>query len=99
MAERAQQQEATELGLRVDEASLAQAEQSIAAQNQLSVEEFRQRVAAEGMDINRLRNELRGQLLLQRVREREVELRVKVSESDIDAFIREQGANNPDAWS
>ncbi|MFW5330423.1 peptidylprolyl isomerase [Hydrogenophaga sp. ZJX-1] len=97
VAERAQQQEATELGLRVDEASLAQAEQSIAAQNQLSVEEFRQRVAAEGMDINRLRNELRGQLLLQRVREREVELRVKVSESDIDAFIREQGANNPDA--
>ena len=97
VAERAQQQEATELGLRVDEASLAQAEQSIAAQNQLSVEEFRQRVAAEGMDINRLRNELRGQLLLQRVREREVELRVKVSESDIDAFIREQGVNNPDA--
>lgn len=97
VAERAQQQEAKELGLRVDEASLAQAEQSIAAQNQLSVEEFRQRVAAEGLDINRLRNELRGQLLLQRVREREVELRVKVSESDIDAFIREQGANNPEA--
>jgi len=97
VAERAQQQEAAELGLRVDEASLAQAEQAIAAQNQLSQEAFRQRVAAEGLDINRLRNELRGQLLLQRVREREVELRVKVSEAEIDAFIREQGANNPDA--
>jgi len=96
VAERAQQQEANALGLRVDEASLAQAEQSIAAQNQLSVEEFRKRVAAEGLDINRLRNELRGQLLLQRVREREVELRVKVSESEIDAYIREQSANNPD---
>lgn len=95
VAERAQQQEAAERGVRVDEASLAQAEQAIAAQNQLSPEEFRRRVAAEGMDINRLRNELRGQILLQRVREREVERQVKVSESDIDAFLREQGANNP----
>jgi peptidyl-prolyl cis-trans isomerase SurA len=97
VAERAQQQEANELGLRVDEASLAQAEQAIAAQNQLTPEEFRRRVAAEGLDINRMRNELRGQILLQRVREREVELRVKVNESEIDAFIREQGANNPDS--
>lgn len=88
--ERAQLQQAAELGLRVDEASLARAEQSIAAQNQLSLEEFRRRVAAEGMDINFLRNELRNQILLQQLREREVESRVRVSESDIDDFVREQ---------
>ena len=90
VTERALLQTATEIGLRVDEAMLAQAEQSIAAQNQLSLDEFRRRIAAEGMDQNRLRNELRNQILLQQLREREVEARVRVSESDIDDFIREQ---------
>jgi peptidyl-prolyl cis-trans isomerase SurA len=92
--ERAQLQQASEQGLRVDEATLARAEQSIASQNQLSVDEFRRRVAAEGMDINFLRNELRNQILLQQLREREVEARVRVSENDIDDFVREQKSNS-----
>jgi peptidyl-prolyl cis-trans isomerase SurA len=92
--ERAQLQQASEQGLRVDEATLARAEQSIASQNQLSVDEFRRRVAAEGMDINFLRNELRNQILLQQLREREVEARVRVSENDIDDFVREQKSSN-----
>jgi peptidyl-prolyl cis-trans isomerase SurA len=90
IAERAQIQYAVETGVRADEASLNQAEQVIAAQNQLSLEEFRRRIATEGIDINRLRNDLRNQILLQRVQEREVESRVKVTESDIDNFIREK---------
>ncbi len=92
--ERAQLQQASEQGLRVDEATLARAEQSIASQNQLSVDEFRRRVAAEGMDINFLRNELRNQILLQQLREREVEARVRVSENDIDDFVREQKSSS-----
>jgi peptidyl-prolyl cis-trans isomerase SurA len=94
VSERAQLQLGAELGIRVDEASVAQAEQSIAAQNQLSPEEFRRRIAAEGVDINQLRNDLRNQILLQRLREREVESKVRVSEADIDDFIRERQGNN-----
>ena len=90
VTERAQLQQAAEQGLRADDATLAQAELSLAAQNQLSLDEFRRRAAAEGMDLNRLRNELRNQILLQQVREREVAARVRVGESDIDDFIREQ---------
>jgi peptidyl-prolyl cis-trans isomerase SurA len=90
VVERALIQLAAETGVRVDDATLAQAEQSIAAQNQLSVEEFRRRVAAEGLDPNKIRNELRNQLLLQRLREREVNARVTVSEAEIDAYIRER---------
>ncbi|WP_291013822.1 peptidylprolyl isomerase [Hydrogenophaga sp.] len=90
VSERAQIQQAKELGIRVDEATLLQAEQAIATQNQLSLEDFRRRLAAEGMDSNRLRNELSNQILLQRVREREVQARVQVTESDIDDYIREQ---------
>jgi peptidyl-prolyl cis-trans isomerase SurA len=90
VVERALLQQAAELGLRVDEASLAQAEQGLAAQNQLSLEAFRQRVVAEGLDPNKVRNDLRNQILLQRLREREINARVSVSEADIDAFIRER---------
>jgi peptidyl-prolyl cis-trans isomerase SurA len=94
VSERAQLQLGAELGIRVDEASLAQAEQSIAAQNQLTPEEFRRRIAADGVDINQLRNDLRNQILLQRLRDREVESKVRVSEADIDDFIRERQGNN-----
>lgn len=93
VSERAQLQQAKELGVQVDDATLVQAEESIAAQNQMSLADFRRRLASEGVDANRLRSDLRNQILLQRLREREVESRVQVSEADIDAYIREQGAN------
>lgn len=93
VGERVQIQQAKALGIQVDEATLAQAEESIAAQNQMSLADFRRRLAAEGVDANRLRSDLRNQILLQRLREREVESRVQVSESDIDAYIREQNDN------
>ena len=93
--ERAQMQQATELGITVDEAAVTQAEQSIAAQNQIAPDELRRRLAADGIDINRFRNDLRNQILLQRVRERQVDSRVRVTDADIDDFIRErQGSND-----
>ena len=93
--ERAQAQQATELGITVDEAAVTQAEQSVAAQNQLTPDALRRRLAAEGIDINRFRNDLRNQILLQRVRERQVDSRVRVTDADIDDLIRErQGSND-----
>jgi len=93
VGERVQIQQAQALGIQVDEATLVQAEESIAAQNQMSLAEFRRRLAAEGVDANRLRSDLRNQILLQRLREREVESQVQVSEGDIDSYIREQNTN------
>jgi peptidyl-prolyl cis-trans isomerase SurA len=94
--ERALLQHAGEQGLKVDDAALAQAELTVAAQNQMSLPELRRRVLSEGLDPVRFRNDLRDQLLLQRLREREVESRVKVTQADIDNFIREQ-QNSPAA--
>lgn len=90
LSERALLQHATDTGIRVDEAALLRAEQSVAAQNQLGLEEFRRRVAAEGMDLNRFRSDLRNQILLQRLQEREVDAKVQVSEADIDDYLRTQ---------
>ena len=90
ISERVQTQLARDSGIRVDTAAIDNAVQNIARQNQLSAEQFRQRLRDEGVDINTLRNNLRDEILLQRVREREVEPRVKITESELDAFIREQ---------
>jgi len=88
--ERVQLQLAHELGIKVDEPSIDQAEQSIASQNQLSVEQLHRELEREGIDRARFRQQLRDQLLLTRLREREVEPRVRVSEADIDQYLAEQ---------
>lgn len=90
ISERTQIQLARESGIRVDNQTIDNAVQNIARQNQLSMEQFVQRMRQDGMDMNTLRNNLRDELLLQRLREREVDSRVRVTESELDAFIREQ---------
>jgi peptidyl-prolyl cis-trans isomerase SurA len=87
---KAQLQIARETGLRVEESAIDQAEMSIAAQNQFDVAELRRRVEREGQSVSQFRSQLSDQILLQRVREREVESRVRVSEQDIDQYLRDQ---------
>ncbi|MBS7806133.1 peptidylprolyl isomerase [Variovorax sp. PCZ-1] len=90
ISERTQIQLARDSGIRIDTQAIDNAVQNIARQNQLSMDQFRQRMREDGIDMNTLRNNLRDDLLLQRVREREVEPRVRITESELDAFIREQ---------
>ncbi|AGX86744.1 peptidylprolyl isomerase [Candidatus Symbiobacter mobilis] len=85
-----QLQLAQELGIRVEEAAVDEAERTIASQNQTNVAELRRRVVAEGMGLDRFRSQLREQLLLQRLREKEVIARVTVSELDIDNHLQQQ---------
>jgi peptidyl-prolyl cis-trans isomerase SurA len=94
--ERAQVQLARESGIRVDEQAIDNAVQNVARQNQLSLAQLRQRMREDGLDYNALRNNLRDELLLTRIREREVEPRVRITDADIDQFIREQ-RDSPDA--
>jgi peptidyl-prolyl cis-trans isomerase SurA len=90
--EKAQLQLAKEQGLRIDEAMVDQAEQHFARQNQLEVPELRRRLRAEGVEPAQLREDLRNQIMLQRLRDRELESRARVSERDIDQFLQEQQA-------
>ncbi len=94
ISEKAQLQTAREIGIKVDEATVDVAEQNLARQNQITVPEFRRRLAADGLAPDRFREELRNQLLLTRLRERELESRVKVSDADVDQFLREQESGN-----
>ncbi|MCL1961168.1 MAG: peptidylprolyl isomerase [Desulfovibrionaceae bacterium] len=91
IGERAQLQYAREQGLKVDDAALAQAELSIARQNQLvSVEELHRRIEQEGLTVKDFRDDVRNQVLLARLREREIEPKLQVTDSEVDAFIHEQ---------
>jgi len=95
IAERTQLQAAKEAGIKVDELAIDQAEQTVARQNQMSLTELRSRVAAEGISAQTFRNDLRDQLLLTRLRDREIEAKVKISDVEVDQFLRDQrnGAN------
>lgn len=95
IVERAQVQLAQETSLRVDDATLERAIERIAGNNKLSVEQLRAALEKDGVAWNRFRDEIRTEILLTRLREREVDSRVVVTDAEIDNFI----ANNPDAFS
>lgn len=90
--ELAQVQLARESGIVVDDLAVDQAAQSVARQNEVSTDEMYRRLAADGLARDRFREELRRQLMQQRLREREVDARVRVSEPEIDQFLREQAS-------
>ena len=96
--ERAMVTTARESGMKVDEAEIDRAVQNIAQQNQISLEALRQRLRAEGIDYGRFRANLRDQIMIERLREREVYQRIRISEEEIDKFIEERRqAANADA--
>lgn len=90
ITERAQLQLAKENGIKVDDVAVDQAEQTVARQNEISLTELRRRVAAEGISQPEFRSDLRDQLLLTRLRDREVEAKVKVSDSEADEYLVDQ---------
>jgi peptidyl-prolyl cis-trans isomerase SurA len=81
---------ARDSGAKVDEAELDRAVNSVAAANRMSLSELRKRLAAEGLEFARFRSNLRDQLLVERVREREVQQRIRISDTEIDRYIEQQ---------
>jgi peptidyl-prolyl cis-trans isomerase SurA len=96
ISEKAQLQLAQENGVRVEEGTVDLAEQGVARQNQVGLAELRRRMVADGMTVAQFREDLRNQLILTRLRERELESKVKVSDLEIDQFIHEQKQGSRD---
>lgn len=96
VSERAQLQLAREYGMRVDAGMLDQAEANIAAQNQIDISQLRANLASRGTSVAAFRRQLQEQLLINRLQEREVEARIKISEADIDNALaaRKEAAAN-----
>jgi peptidyl-prolyl cis-trans isomerase SurA len=91
--EKAQLQLAAESGLKVDDSAVDAAELNVARQNQLDVPELRRRMLQDGMVPTQFREELRNQLTLTRLRDREIDARQRISDTEVDQYLRDQRAN------
>jgi peptidyl-prolyl cis-trans isomerase SurA len=83
-----QMQYARETGVRVDDAQLNQAMTRIAQQNKFpSLAEFRTKLEADGVDFNKFREEIRGEIISTRLREREIDSKLVISDGEVDNYL------------
>ena len=87
IVEKAQLQLARDSGIRVDEVSLDRAVERIAQGNQMTLADFRRTLETDGVPFDAWRNEVRQQMTLARLREREVDNKVQVTDTEVDLFL------------
>lgn len=87
IVDRAQMQLAKEVGIRIDDVLLDRAIGRIAEQNKMSLQEFRNQLERDGTPFPRFREEIREEITMQRLREREVDNKIQISESEIDNYL------------
>lgn len=87
-----QLQFANQTGLRVDDNQLDKTIQRIAEQNKLDVAEFQKVLENDGISFRKFREDIRNEILIARLREREVDNRVNVTEAEIDNFLTTQSS-------
>jgi len=92
ITDRAQLQFAKASGVVVDNAEVDQAIQGIAAQNKLSPADFRRAIEREGFGWEAFRDSIRNEMVLSRLREREVDRKIVVSDAEVEAFMESNDA-------
>lgn len=85
-------QYAAQTGVRVDDTQLDKTVERIAEQNKLSVPDFRAALEQEGISYRKFREDIRNEIIIARLREREVENRVNVTEAEIDNYLTTQSS-------
>jgi len=87
ISDRVQLQYAKESGLRVDDTELDRAIARIAEQNKLTPQEMRAALERDGVPFPKFREDIRSEIIMSRLREREVDNKIVVTESEIDALL------------
>jgi peptidyl-prolyl cis-trans isomerase SurA len=93
--EKAQLQVAREDGIRIEDTAIELAVQNIARQNQLTKEQLVQRLVQDGLSLTTFREQIRTELTINRLREREVENRARVSDTDVEKEIQARQFSKP----
>ena len=86
--EKAMLEQAREFGVQADNAAIDQAELALASQQSLSLPALHAKLRAEGSSPERLRRELRDQITIQRLAERNVPGRIQITDADVDAEVQ-----------
>jgi peptidyl-prolyl cis-trans isomerase SurA len=94
ITQRALLQEAKEGGVKIDDSQVERAIQRIAQENKLSAEEFRKALAQENIPYSKYRDDIRNEMIVQRLREREVDSKVQVSDAEVDQYLATLKAQN-----
>ena len=95
--DRLQIQLAKETALRVDDLQLDRTVARVAESNKMSLTEFRHTLERDGIQFDKFREEIRNEIMLSRLREREVDNRIVVTDNEIDYFLSQQGASQATA--
>jgi peptidyl-prolyl cis-trans isomerase SurA len=95
--EKVQIQHARDIGIRVDDAQLDQAIQRIAANNNLTMAQFRQALERDGVRFDKFREDIRDEMTIVRMREREVDSRIAISEGEIDHYLQSEAGKKHSA--
>lgn len=78
-------------GVRVEDEALNAVIERIAGQNQLTLPQFREVLERDGLDFAEFREEIRAEITMNNLRQREVDSRIEVSEREVDEFLARQG--------
>lgn len=89
IVEKVQLQYARDSGLRVDDLELDRTVSRVAEGNRLSLSEFRRTLERDSIPFDKFREELRNEILMNRLRDREVTVKITVSEGEIENLLRE----------
>jgi len=90
--DRAQLQLAKESGVRVDDGTVNAAIGRMAEQNGMNLQAMRTKVEADGVSFNQFREDMRDEITMMRLRDREVDSKIQISEGEIDNFLQEQAS-------
>ncbi len=90
--DRAQLQLARETGVRVDDGIVNASIGRMAEQNGMSIQAMRAKVESDGVDFNHFREDMRDEITMMRVRDREVDAKIQISEGEIENFLQEQSS-------
>ncbi len=85
-------QYAAETGLRVDDGQLEKTIGRIAEQNKMDIASFKKALEADGINYRKFREDIRSEIIIARLREREVENRINITESEVDNYLTTQAA-------
>ena len=85
--DKVQLQQARDMGLRIDDTQLEQALQRIAAGNNFSLAQFRAALERDGITFASFREEIRAEMTIARLREREVESKIFISDGEVDNYL------------
>ncbi len=95
IVEKAEIQMAKEQGIKVDDVMLDRAIVRIAEQNKLTMPQFRVQLDREGIPYPEFREQIRGEMMTQRIREREVDSKLQISDSEVDNYLLAEAAAGP----